>query len=447
MDLNSREIAILFWLVVFFAAVSLKQDVRRSYGGVVRAFFQPQLLIPLGIAAGWILACITVLHWLEFWHWGDLKTTTVWAVTFAFLTMFQVERIREDRAYLVHLVRDLVGVTAVVTFVAELYVFNLALELALVPFLTLVTLMYVVAEAKPEHAAVRKLAEGILMVAGLIYVANGLYQVTGNFNRIATAETLRQFMMPVVLSLCYVPFIYGFAVYVTYESYFSRLTWLLEDATLRRQTKRLVIAAIRTDLDLLQRWWREFMRTRPASKEAVRRSIQRVKLRRKWEKNPPPIDPSEGWSPYEVKDLLIESGLFTGEYHPDISDSEWFASSSMLELGGSLIMPDNLAYYVEGNQHVAKRLKLKLNVNNPEDAAASEERFWLAGVRLLHALLSGSDADEVAAALWNADKLDRLVGDCHVCLWRDDFKGARSGYSRILQIEHRNPASGIGRAR
>lgn len=135
-----------------------------------------------------------------------------------------------------------------------------------------------------------------------------------------------------------------------------------------------------------------------------------------------------------MKDLLVGQGLPTGDYHPSFDD-EWYASSTMLELDGG-VFPNNLAYYIEGDQHAARRLKLKLNINNPEYAANAEEGLWIAARILLQAVLDSGEAEEAAEALRGADAIDRLLGKYRVQLRREDFTGLRGGYSRIFLIEH-----------
>ena len=72
--------------------------------------------------------------------------------------------------------------------------------------------------------------------------------------------------------------------------------------------------------------------------------------------------------PYQAKEFLACEGLSTGFYN-NLFEEEWFASSSMEEFSDGII-PDNIAYYVEGSEEVAKVLKLKVNVH---DAARTHQ--------------------------------------------------------------------------
>ena len=84
-----------------------------------------------------------------------------------------------------------------------------------------------------------------------------------------------------------------------------------------------------------------------------------------------PID--QGWNPYQAKEFLSCEGLNTGFYN-NIFEDEWFASSPMKEFSDGII-PDNIAYYIEGSEKIAKVLKLKVNVNDARRIHQSCEKL------------------------------------------------------------------------
>jgi redox-regulated HSP33 family molecular chaperone len=86
------------------------------------------------------------------------------------------------------------------------------------------------------------------------------------------------------------------------------------------------------------------------------------------ERNPTEVSKEQGWSPYQAKDFLIGKGVITGFYNR-LSEDEWTALSPMNEFSDGII-PDNIAYYIEGSEDVVNVLKLKVNVN---DATRSQQ--------------------------------------------------------------------------
>lgn len=148
MELNNREIAILLWGVIFSTLLVWKFNVRASARAIISIFFQRKIILSLTLAAIWIFICIWALTQCGLWQWVNFKTTLVWAITFAFVTIFDVNRIGEDNAYFGKSMRDTLSATVVVAFVAESYNFSILIELLLFPALVLVSAMQVVAERK-----------------------------------------------------------------------------------------------------------------------------------------------------------------------------------------------------------------------------------------------------------------------------------------------------------
>ena len=87
MDLNNREIAFLVWAAVFIGYTSRKKTTREAFGGLIRAFLNLKIVGSLVLMAVWIGLCVYALASIEWWNLENLKSTLVWSVTFAFVTM------------------------------------------------------------------------------------------------------------------------------------------------------------------------------------------------------------------------------------------------------------------------------------------------------------------------------------------------------------------------
>lgn len=434
-ELNNREIAALLWMFAFINWMTWKPNVRKSSVALFRAFFQRKIILSLAIAAIWICACIWILLQCGLWQWGNFKTTLVWVITFAFVTMLDINRVSEDNTYFRKTVRDTISATAAVAFVAESYSFSLPVELLFVPILVLVAGMKVMSEGKPELAQVNKLCYAILIIAGLTYFGYGAYQAVINFNEFASWFNFREFIVPILLSLLFLPFMYVFSAYVVYETIFVRLNCLVKDKALCRYAKYRAIFGFGLDLDLLRRWAREMTINHPLNRKEVKKMIAEVKSRKKKERYPPKVTHSEGWSPYVAKDYLMNIGLPTNDYHPT-GDGQWFASSKQLELESDGVISDGLAYYIEGDEHAAKRLKIKLYVNNPSASNASESHFQGACEILLRAAVGNLPAD-LRERIKSGEVLNEVVGGRHILLKREDFNsGIHGGYMKKLTVAH-----------
>lgn len=443
MEFSNREIAFLIWLTVGVAAGAMKKDIRSAFGGVFRAFLVPKILLSLTIATLWVGACVWLLAISAVWTWSNLKTTLVWSITFAFVTVLDVSRISEDDTYFGKTVRDVIGATAIVTFVAEAYSFGLGAELVLLPVLTFVGLMYELAKREPKYKSVERLCVAVLATAGISYVGHGLLGIAGDFKNFVTWGTLRDFGIPILLSLLFLPFMYVFGALVVYETKFVALDYFIPDAPLRRYAKWRSVLGFRFDLDLLRRWMRDIGRIRPIARAEIDSSIRDVKARKVKEVNPSPVPSEVGWSPPAATKFLEPLGLHTGDYHSTYDD-EWWAGSRLVEIEESGLLPDNIAYYVAGNEEAATCLKLKLNVNNPDNASASEAKFVEACELLIHAATSGNIPTSLQDRLRRLEPIDETVGERRIAVEREDNL---RGYTRIFSVARRSESdSGSGHA-
>ena len=437
MELNNRETASLIWIAAFlgYAFLNDKEGHKaEAFKGLLRAFFAPKIIVVLVWASLWIILCVQALSYVGVWEISNLKTTLLWAITFAFVTLLDTNRISEDDTYFRKTIRDTIGATVVVTFIAEAYSFSFIAEIILTPLLALMAVIQILSEKNSEQASVNKLVSNILATMGLAYIGYGMYMVVTDFGEFASWNILREFFIPIVLSLLFLPYLFVIAVLVSYELTFLGFRWALPDDALQRYAKFQAIVRFRFDLNGLRRWKRHIGVSRPSSREEIHKSIAEIKASQKRERNPPPVSPERGWCPIAATKFLEDQALAAGDYHRS-DDGQWRASSSMRPLDKTAIQPDNIAYYIEGDEGTAKQLKVVLNVNDHANARISDLEFHVICIDLLERAfkeVSQTLKDEVL----RGDTIDINLRDSRVRTQKEDFANPAKGYSRRLIIDH-----------
>lgn len=437
LDLKNRELANLTWLGLFalgFIVLCLvKRDVGVALLRVLRSLVQKTFLMFGALVTAWTTACVVILAYFDLWRWDNLKTTIVWALTFAPVAIFQYRRAETGGEYFRQGVLEAIAATVVVQFLIDEYSFPLGVEFLLVPLLTLLAVLHAIAKAEPRYEKVERFCAGVLGLVVIAYFGNAVIQLASHLDEFARYETMREFLTPIFLSIAFLPVVYGLAVYAAYETAFGMLRVWISDDELRAYARRRARQGFGLNLKRLKRWSHDVAANPPESQAAVRASVVAVKRNAVRAEASPPVFLDEGWSPFVAKNYLKGEGFMTGDYHD--SYGEWFASSPMIELGEG-DFPDNLAYYVEGDQRVASRLKLKLHVNNPADGSATLDRFRSVAATLLKA---ASDPELAAQAIPRLAPLRPGafdVGALRIALLREEFTGAiRGGYSLMLVLE------------
>lgn len=426
--LNSREVAVAVWvtaIAIYILSARKMAEVRKSLRGLVSAFLKRQIISVLILMTIYLGVVVYLMSQADLWNAGQIKNTVFWVVAVGFMSLLKLESIKKDKSFFKHSLIDNLKVLAIIQFIISFYAFPLWVELLLVPVLALVGGMSAIAEADEKHNKVKQLLDGLLMLFGIMVIAYTAYMLITNFSEFGQESTVYDFIVPPLLTFFYLPFVFMMVVYTTYEQAFIRLRFTIKETKHRTIAKIYAILFFNFRLTLLERWLNHISREKISSHRELINSFKHIRKVMKLEKSASKVPFEDGWSPYIAKDFLSNEGFATG-YYNKLFDNEWYASSRMVDLG-SEITPDNIAYYVEGIEGIAKTLKIKLNINDSSRSHSSRQRLLELAETLIqkslnmnitestkNALLAGESYCEhyggksvsVAVELWNEHKFN-----------------------------------------
>jgi hypothetical protein len=434
MDLTNREIATLIWLAAAFAWACSNHTLRGAFGPLVKAMFTGPIVTVLASALAYIALCIFALERLGFWKLENSKTTLLWVLSFAILSVLDFKRLLEDRLFFRNVLREILSLTIILVFLTDTYTFGLIAELVIIPIATVLAVVQAVPVKKPEEKRAQQALGNLLALLGFGYLVHSAYAASADWTHFATASTARDFAIPILLSLMFLPFLYWLRLYATYEQVFAGLAFAISDGRLLAYARFRSILAFRQDLDSLKRWRRMMNVGQPTNKQAIKDSFRELRRLRLIEKDPPPVPPEEGWSPYAAKHFLEVEGIATDDYHRSF-DNEWRCTSPPAKVSEGIFEP-TISYYVTGGSTAATELALELNVLNCDDPTAGDERFWRLAAILLARATSSATAQEIAEAMGVGETADVSSGHLHVQLTKENYNAVKGvSYERSLVIK------------
>jgi len=221
---NPREIAIAIWsLVLIVGTLSLK-GVRKNLWGLVKtALFSKLNVVWISLAAYTALV-ILALEKLGLWTTVHLKDTVVWFVFGAVTYPFQFhDPEKAPRVWRV-LLRNGVSILLIAEVLLQTYTFSLATELVLVPAITLLALVGVVAEMKEEHKPVARALGAVQGVVGLSLLLVVVMRALADSER-AFVPALMAALIVVVLTVASYPYVLGLRIAFAHESMLWRIGW------------------------------------------------------------------------------------------------------------------------------------------------------------------------------------------------------------------------------
>lgn len=165
------------------------------------------------------------LNKMKLWNVTDLKDSLFWFFTVAMVMVFSTNSTKKITDFK-KLLFDTIKITIVLEFIINLFSFSLLTELIMLPFLTFIVMLQVFSESDQKNFQVTKLLNNVLSFIGLSILLFSIYKTYTEFNNIANLGTLKSFILPIILTILFIPFAYSLSLFSIYQSYFIRLDFM-----------------------------------------------------------------------------------------------------------------------------------------------------------------------------------------------------------------------------
>ncbi len=246
---NNREIAAALWLAVLLAWSLPKAGVRRSLIVALKALLQEKVVAVLCAAAVYTAGAVIVLRRVGMWDGSLLKDTIAWFCLGGMAMVVRFVTSRDEEDILRKVVAESVTVVVVLEFLSNAYAFSLPTELVLVPVVALIAMVDALAGSSTEYSRVARITEGLQTLVGFAILTIAVTRAIGDLKTLGNLDTLRSVALAPLLSLIFIPFLYGLVLVCSYEEVFLRLDCGTEkNDELKRYARRRILGSVRLSL-------------------------------------------------------------------------------------------------------------------------------------------------------------------------------------------------------
>jgi hypothetical protein len=436
--LNNRQWALVIWFFAFiiFALFSSRMnEERESFKKLLKVFFVKAIISTSALMIIYTAAIVFVLFKIGLWESHQLKNTIIWAVSVGAVSLFKVAT-REKKS---HIFKDLVlanlKLVAIVQFIVNVYTFGLFIEILIIPVVLVLGGMSALPKIDKKYRSLERIINNIMGAFGTILIVYTIYMLVTNFGEFAKKQTIYDFCIPPLLTVMYFPFLFLMMILITYESIFFRLQYFINDLNLRRFAKIYSIFRFHLRINLLERWT-SFLSTQDVlSRDDIKKSIDHIYKLVSVERNPPIVPLQEGWSPYLAKQFLRDEGLETGYYHP-IGQEEWYASSKLINVGDDII-PNNISYYVDGNENIAKSVEIVVSIYSKESASMAHSKLRSSAKTILKVALGIDVSKDIETAIMEGKNQVFKLGYYTATIEKNDWpQSPVGGYDIKFILSH-----------
>lgn len=223
--LSTREWATLIWGCIFMLYVLCHSEIRKSLWNVIVIFFDKKLRILWEIILLYVLTITIVFCYLPIWENIYIKDIIIWFLFSGLIYCMNAVSSEADETYIKKILKDNLKFTMILEFFMSTFTFNIWIELAIIPVITIITVMNVIAERKEEYKSVHKLLDSILAIAGFWIFYETIKIGINEYKQLNIINTLVSFMIPIVYLILIIPLEYILELYSKYEVLFLRMTF------------------------------------------------------------------------------------------------------------------------------------------------------------------------------------------------------------------------------
>ena len=258
--LSTREWATLIWGCIFMLYVLCHREIRKSLWNVIVIFFDKKLRILWEIILLYVLTITMVFCYLPIWENIYIKDIIIWFLFSGLIYCMNAVSSEADETYIKKILKDNLKFTMILEFFMSTFTFNIWIELAIIPVITIITVMNVIAERKEEYKSVHKLLDSILAIAGFWIFYETIKIGINEYKQLNIINTLVSFMIPIAYLILIIPLEYALELYSKYELLFLRMTFKEEkDKKTKIRHRVAVICSCRISVRRVLLFEREYM--------------------------------------------------------------------------------------------------------------------------------------------------------------------------------------------
>lgn len=262
---TTREVVIIIWFFIFILIVSIlvmtKPDIRKSFDDIINQLFSSYIMVPFLLITIYSLLLTIIFINFSFWKNIYLKDLIIWFLFSGIASIFKSVTSKSFTKYYRDYVLNQFKIIIIVQFIINTFTFDFWIEMALVPFITFISLLNVVVEYKADNKKLKSYLNIIIVSIGWIILVFTIMDIYNRLEKIDVTALIITFILPIILSLLFFPLAYVFALYTIYEKSLNIVMHLLpDDHYLKRQIKYKIFLACHFSLNKIEYFFKNYSR-------------------------------------------------------------------------------------------------------------------------------------------------------------------------------------------
>jgi len=224
---STREVAIGIWLIACFIVAFIMMIKHKNIKASIKLFLcdaiSIKLVIPILFFLIYSVITTSLFSLLSIWKSIFIKDIVLWTLFVGIPLYYGAIMKNIDKSYYKKaLIRNL-KLIVFVEFIIVTFTLNIVVELIIIPVVTCITIVSTFADTRKDGKKAANFLSWLLTILGFCLLALAINKAIADYNMINGLDFLISIVMPLILSVIYLPITYIFALYAKYETTFMRM--------------------------------------------------------------------------------------------------------------------------------------------------------------------------------------------------------------------------------
>lgn len=262
---TTRELVIIIWSFIFmliiFASTMFNTSLKKSFDNLIASLFSSYIVVTVLIFIIYSILITMILINLSFWQNIYFKELVIWCLFSGIVLIIKSVTTESFTKFYREYFLDQFKIIIVIQFIIKTFTFDFIIEMIMVPFVTFLSILNVVAGFEEKYKKFKQFLKIVLMTIGWIIFVFTILDIYYNFEKIDINTVLITFFIPIFLSLLCFPLAYFFALFSLYEKSLNIVMYLLPDnQSLKRKTKYKIFLTCHISIKKIEYFLKKYSR-------------------------------------------------------------------------------------------------------------------------------------------------------------------------------------------
>lgn len=223
---NNREIALAILIIITILFCLIKKDIRKSTLRLMKIMFGKYFVKVYFEVAIYVCVVCFLLYKMNFWRFSYTKDTILWAIFSGLLLTYRSVDKKEEARLFLNLIKEALGIALVYEFLLNTFTYPVWGELLLFLFLIFIGLMMGVIEIdknNEKYKPLNKILNNLNIFVGWVISIHLIIEIVIDHATFFTIDTLNNFLLPIILTIAFIPYMYYLTVLVFYDEFWMRV--------------------------------------------------------------------------------------------------------------------------------------------------------------------------------------------------------------------------------